>query len=220
MQDHLIELTQGSLIRNFSAGATVLYQGEVPRSVYVLLEGVIRVFSISDTGEEQVVTYHMGADMLPVSWIFDKSPSTLFFYEAVTDCRVALVDKPNFIEFFTTDIGRAQSLIDSLSTSYAAFLLRINALEQSKAREKLLYTLYYLCQRYGVSKGSHTQIALSLTHQHLAGLVGLTRETTATQMNQLKREKLLRYDKQIYAIDSEKLLDMIGEDSFRGLSIR
>jgi CRP/FNR family transcriptional regulator len=178
------------------------------------------VFSISDLGEEQIVTYHIGPDMFPVSWIFDKAPSTVFFYEALTDCEVALVDRKEFLDYFTSNGVRSRALIDSLATSYAAFLLRINALEQPKARQKLLYTLYYLCERYGVRKADKTTISIALTHQQLASLVGLTRETTATQMNQLKREKLLIYSHQMYTIDTEKLLDMIGEDSFRGMSIQ
>lgn len=219
MQDHLKLLAKDGLIRTYPSGSTVLYQGEVPRSAYVVVEGIVRVFSISEAGEEQIVTYHVGPDMFPVAWIFGKATSTVFFYEAVTDCRIALVDRTKFREYFMHDTERASCLVDSLSTSYAAFLLRINALEQSKARQKLLYTLYYLCQRYGMPSGSRIKISLSLTHQHLAGLVGLTRETTATQMNQLKREKLLSYNKQTYTVDSTMLLNMIGEDSFRGLSI-
>jgi CRP/FNR family transcriptional regulator len=220
MQDHLRQIAEMSLTRKYSAGATILYQGEVPRSVHVVLRGAVRVFGISELGEEQIVTYHIGPDMFPVSWIFDKAPSTVFFYEALTDCEIALVDRASFLEHFRQDADASMALADSLATSYAAFLLRINALEQPKARQKLLYTLYYLCERYGVKAGHKTTISLTLTHQQLASLVGLTRETTATQMNQLKREKLLTYSKQTYTVDTVKLLDMIGEDSFRGISIQ
>lgn len=220
MQDHLLQLAKTAIARKYSAGSTILYQGEVPRSVHVLTRGAVRVFSISELGEEQIVTYHIGPDMFPVSWVFDKSPSTVFFYEALTDCEVAMIDRTEFVDYFTQTPDTASALIDSLATSYAAFLLRINALEQPKARQKLLYTLYYLCQRYGEKSGDKTIISLALTHQQLASLVGLTRETTATQMNQLKREKLLTYAHQTYTIDTNKLLDMIGEDSFRGISIQ
>jgi CRP-like cAMP-binding protein len=104
-----------------------------------------------------------------------------------------------------------------LAGNYAASLLRITALEQAKARDKLLYTLYYLCCRYGKQVAKRVEIGISLTHQNLAALTGLTRETAATEMNRLKNCKLLTYDHQTYRVNMDALLDALGEDSFSGI---
>lgn len=221
MQDHLKNLSKAGIKRHYPAGATVLYQGEAPRSVQVVTKGAVRVFSISDAGEEQIVTYHTAYDMFPVSWIFGNVVGALFFYEAMTDTEIAHVPKEDFMAYFHASVERMDAVISSLASSYAAFMLRINALEQSKARQKLVYTLYYLSQRYGVRTPTNpelTKISISLTHQNIAALVGLTRETTTTQMNELRREKAVSYSSQTYVVDEERLLDIIGEDSFRGIT--
>ncbi len=220
MQDHIDELTKDALTRTYNAGSTVLYQGEVPRSVQVLRRGVVRVFSISNQGDEQIVTYHTAGEFFPTSWLFGKTVSSLFFYEAVTDCEVAFVPRETFLETVYSNPAVTRQLVDYFATSYAASLLRVTALEQPKARQKLLYTLYYLCQRHGYPVKSQVRISLALTHQHLAGLVGLTRETTATEMNRLRKEKILDYTNQTYDVNLERLLELIGEDSLRGMSIK
>ncbi len=92
-------------------------------------------------------------------------------------------------------------------------------LHHNANRDKLIYTLYYLCLRYGEAKATKTLIPLMLTHQNLAGLVGVTRETTATEMNRLEKQKVLSYDNQKYIVDVERLLNLIGEDSFRDINI-
>lgn len=219
MQDHLNGLIGQSIGRTYGSGSMILYQGEVPRSVCVLKRGVVRVYSISSQGDDQIVTYHVDGEFFPASWVFGKSPSTLFFYEAVTDCEVGWVPRDTFLEYIYELPERTEALVDYLATSYSGFLIRINALEQPKARQKLLYTLYYLCQRYGATDGEQIRIVLALTHQHIAALVGLTRETTATEMNRLRKEGVLDYTAQTYTVDTQRLLDAIGEDSFRGIKI-
>lgn len=219
MLEHLQPLISSSVTRKYPAGATILYQGEVPRAASILVSGIVRVFSISHQGDEQIVMYHVPGEFFPSSWIFGKTPSTLFFYEAVSECEIAFSPREQLIEFMMATPPRTHALLDYFTTNYSASLIRVNALEQPKAREKLTYTLYYLCQRYGQTQGSRVHIELKLTHQTLASLVGLTRETTAAEMSKLKKEKIISYNNQKYTIDLERLLDSIGEDSFRGLKI-
>ncbi len=219
MLTHLESLLNNHVKRKFSAGSTILYQGEVPRSACIIVSGIVRVFSISSHGDEQIVMYHVPGEFFPSSWIFDKSPGTLFFYEAVTDCEIAFVPKHELVNYMLAKPARLYALLDYFTTNYSASLIHVNALEQPKAREKLLYTIYYLCERFGERHRSKIHIPLTLTHQNLASLVGLTRETTATEMNKLKKQKVLKYDNQRYIVDEERLLDLIGEDSFRGIKI-
>lgn len=219
MTDHLKPLVTKSLRRSFSAGSTILYQGEAPRSACVLIKGVVRVFSISRQGDEQIVMFHVSGEFFPSSWIFGKSQGTLFFYEAMTDCEVVFVPRAELIKHMLSTPERMHALLDYFTTNYSALLIRVNALEQPKARDKLVYTLYYLCQRYVRRATGKVKIPFTLTHQSLAGLVGLTRETTAMEMSKLKKEGVIAYKQQQYTIDTNKLLELIGEDSFRDIMI-
>lgn len=220
MKKYLLSLAQNAQKRNFSPGSIILYQGEVPQYACIVTKGVVRVYSISEAGDDQIVTFHIEGEFFPASWFFNKSPSTIFFYEALTACEIAFVKKSALDEHIYATPQNTRELIDYLATNYTASLIRVNALEQSKARLKIVYTLYFLCERYGVKNIKNTvTIPISLTHQNFASLIGLTRETTATEMSKLKKEKVISYDQQCYRVDLEKLMDIIGEDSFRGISI-
>ena len=219
MLQHLQPLLDNSIKRRYSGGSTLYYQGEVPRSACVLVEGVVKVFSISASGDEQIVLYHVPGEIFPSSYIFGKSSSALFFYEALDDCQASFIPRQDLVDHIKAKPERMAAMLDYFTTNYSASLIHVNALEQPKARDKLLYILYYLCQRYGEQGSDNTQIPFALTHQNLASLVGLTRETTATEMNKLKKEGLLTYNSQKYIISMPKLLDLIGEDSFRQLNI-
>jgi CRP/FNR family transcriptional regulator, cyclic AMP receptor protein len=219
MLQHLQPLIDRSVVRTYNAGSTIIFQGEVPRSACILVSGTVRVQSISKQGDDQIVTFHVPGEFFPSSWIFGKTASALFFYDAVTDCEVAFAPRADLIAFMLAKSERMHALLDYFTSNYAASLIRINALEQPKARDKLVYTLYYLCQRFGQHTSKLITIPLNLTHKNFASLVGLTRETTATEMSKLKKEGVIRYQKQHYEIDLEKVMDIIGEDSFRNMSI-
>lgn len=218
MLEQLRDLIKNHPTRTYSAGSIVLYQGEVPRHALVVTAGVLKSSTISKGGDEQIISFYGAGDILPVSWIFGKTPSTLYFYEASTECEVVLVPRDVLLEYLHHS-KRVATLVDYLVTDHAASSIRISALEQPKARDKLTYTLYFLCQRYGQPNRGRVNINLSLTHQNLGALVGLTRETTATEMSKLKKEGVLSYRNQNYRVDLEKLLDLVGEDSFRGIKI-
>lgn len=218
MLNSLGPIIKKSVKRIYLPGSTIFYQGEVPRSAAIILSGLVRVYSISAQGDEQIINYHDSGEFIPTSWIFGKSAGSLFFYEAVDKCEIAYVPREEFLDFIYGEPEVMHQALDYYANNYMAFMIRVSALEQSKAREKLLYTLYYLCHRHGVpAKGGTVKIRLSLTHQAIASLVGLTRETAATEMNRLRAEKILRYSSQRYSVDKEKLLLIMGEDSFRDI---
>jgi CRP/FNR family cyclic AMP-dependent transcriptional regulator len=209
-----------SVLRTYNAGSTILYQGEVPRSACIIKKGVIKSFNISAQGEEQIVAFFIDGEIFPTPWLFGKTPGTLYFYEAVTECELYFVPRDEFRKFCDERSHVLQALLDYYVTQSTASLIRISALEQPKAHEKIMYTLYFLCQRYGEKKKTHTNIRLQLTHQEVANLVGLTRETTATELNKLKRQGVVDYGNQRYSVNEEKLLGLIGEDSFKNINLQ
>jgi CRP/FNR family transcriptional regulator, cyclic AMP receptor protein len=221
MIKHLEPLIAKSVQRKYSSGSTVLYQGEAPRSACILVDGIIKVYTISPEGEEQIILFLVEGDIFPLSWLFKKNPAVMFFYEALTNCRVAMVPPDELRESIMETPEKMASLIDYFAKNYTASLVRVNALQQSKAKDKLVYMLYYLCRRHGeeVLKNGRTVIPISLTHQNFASLVGLTRETTAIEMNKLKKQRVISYRQQKYYVDIPKLLEIMGEDSFRDIKV-
>jgi hypothetical protein len=109
------------------------------------------------------------------------------------------------------------SLFDTLSKDHTAAMLRINGLEQSRAEEKVAFTLYYLIFRYGTqAEGDefHT-ISITLRHTTIAGLVGLTRESTSRILSNLQKQGIIDYRSGTYRVKKALLESHIGEDAFR-----
>ncbi len=214
LKKHFPELTS----RFFSAGETILYQGELPRTAYVVKSGLIKIYSISVNGEERIVDFGVGGEILASSWVFGNASSTLYYYQAIEDCDLYEISRSDLLTYLKTSKA-ASVMLERVNGQYTAAMLRITALEQARARDKILFTFYYLLQRFGkeIVPGWYT-IHLSLTHQMVADLVGLTRETTAVELSSIKKTKVLSYKRQKYLVHKNRLLKAIGEDTFANIT--
>jgi CRP-like cAMP-binding protein len=220
MDDLLRELKPLGSFRTVPKGGNILFQGEVPRNVVVVRSGVIRAYTITSSGEERTVALHGEGDLLPLSWILDVTSNTLFYYEAVTDCRVFQVSKTAFSEYLKADASRSIALLKYTSNLYTSLLLRITGLEQSRAAEKIGFTLYYLLFTRGKeTKPGWYEIDVRLSHALFGSLVGLTRESTAKNMKVLRDKGIIDYSSFTYTVNKAKLEGFLGEDGFRDLSI-
>jgi CRP/FNR family transcriptional regulator, cyclic AMP receptor protein len=213
-------LLKDSVKRQVKAGDIIFYQGEAPRSACILKSGIVKVYNITSSGEEQLVNFQLPNEVFPTPWVFGKTPSVLYFYEALTDCELYLFPREEFLAYIKSDNKVLGIFLDYYVNNYIGAVMRITALEQPKAREKITYTMYYLVQRYGEHlTDDKVQIRIQLTHQHIANLVGLTRETTAVEMKKLKEAGVVHYVKQKYVVRVRKLLEMMGEDNFKDLNL-
>jgi len=208
------------LTKRFRQGNILVYQGEVPRSAYIVKSGIVKLYNITAQGDERIATFKLPGDIFPTTWSFDKNPAAFYYYEAQTDGEMYVVPTEEFRSFVRDNLEATRAIADHYLGHYAGALMRITALEQPKAADKVLYTLYYLMQVYGKeSLGGMIRIDMSLTQQMIADLIGLTRETTAAELVKLKKKGILKYRGREYSLDRAKLVLTLGEDNFKDLAI-
>lgn len=204
----------------FSSGSTILHQGEVPRGVYVIKSGTVKAFNIAHSGEEQIITYNIAGEFFPTPWLFNKAPSTIYYYSAAEPTEIYTIDKTKFLTFMRSEVNRSNTLIDYYVTAFSSALIRVNALEQITAVRKVLFTLYYLSQRFGKHSDTTIEIQLKLTQQSIADMTGLTRETVSGQLKALRQLNVFSISNHTYLINFPTLLSVMGEESFEDINLK
>lgn len=209
----------GSL-KTIKKGANVLFQGEIPRMVMIVRSGIVRAYTITSSGEERTVSLYGKNDIFPFSWVMHKTSNSLFYYEAVTDVRIFQVSRQRFTAELDTNPEAARGLLDHSANNYTALMLRITGLEQSRAADKIGFTLYHLVFTHGIeAKDGWYDIDVRLSHSLFASLVGLSRESTAKNLGTLREKGIIRYESFHYRVNKQKLEAFLGEDGFRDLSL-
>lgn len=215
MPQELLNICKQHLIQSRSPGEPILYQGEVPRHAYIISEGIVKVYDIGSGGDEKIINFLSVGDLLPPEWVFRKAPVGLYYYDAFTTCKFYRVPRETIEESIKTIPSVTQYLFQHYATSFVGSLLEINALEQSKGSEKIIHMLQYLLMRFpGEKSKDWHKINLRITHQDLANMTGLTRETTSTELNKLRRKKILEYANQHYSLNIPQLRSLLSSEEF------
>ncbi|MBA3758867.1 Crp/Fnr family transcriptional regulator, partial [Candidatus Saccharibacteria bacterium] len=204
-------------VRRFQKGEIILVQGEVPKSAYIVKKGVVKSYNLTAQGEEKPISFDVVGEMFPIAWMFGKAKFAQYYYEAFSDCEVYALLPEEYIGFLKKDPAVLFETFDGFVSNHINHQMRINALEQSKAAAKVLYTIHFLCLRFGREiKADTVRIELPLTQQDLANFMGLTRETTGIELKRLQRQGVLSYRKQNYLVKTNELDELLDEDYDQG----
>lgn len=200
--------------RTYRKGEIMIFQGEAPRSAFVIQSGVVKAYNLSIHGDEKPVGFFVAGDSFPGTWIYDKVPSAIYYYEAFTpESAVYLVPRTDYVSFIRSHPTLALAELDRYVNSQLSLSMQLNALQHSRANEKLMYTLHYLSITHGKPAGEKKrEIELHLTHQDFANLTGLTRETAATELNKLKHLGVINYGKNLpYTVNLAQLQSILND---------
>lgn len=207
--------------KHFEKGDMVLYQGEVPRGAMIIKNGILKTYNISAEGDEKPLAFDIAYDMLPITWIFNKTPSALYFYEAFSACDIYIVPRDDLLKYLQTNPVLLFKVMNRFVAAYAGQTMRLNALEYSRAIDKIVHTLHFLCLRFGEEKTPGIiEIQIPFSQQDLANLMGLTRETTGIELKKLQKRNVLTYHLQRYRVRLPELLKLLGEEELLVLQLK
>ncbi|MNQ94265.1 Fumarate and nitrate reduction regulatory protein [compost metagenome] len=173
----------------YSKGQVLLLQGEEADHIYYLLEGYVKVYTISYRGDEVILHVYRPLDFFPMSHAISPVQNK-YIYEADSDIVVRRAP----LEAVKTLIKEQPSIaLELLKRSYDYindFLDRQSLLMAGSARSKLIYELIIQCQRFS-SKDRNNRYTLDIHEGELAARIGLSRETINREVKKLKKEMLL-----------------------------
>ena len=210
-------------VRSYKKGEILIFQGEAPRTAYVMKKGVVKAYNLSANGDEKPVAFYTELETFPGAWAFGKMPSAIYYYEAFTDdVEVHLVPRQEYVDFIRSHPSAMYDELMRFVTDHVGKSMRLNALQHSRAGDKLIYTLHYLALSHGKRIAPKViEIELTLTHQDFANLTGLTRETAATELNKLKHSGIITYGKHTpYRIKLDKLNAMLNDQYIAEIEIK
>ena len=201
--------------RLFKKKEIIVFQGEAPRFAYIVKSGTVKAYNLSVNGDEKPVAFYEADSVFPASWVYGKTASATYYYEAFTpSVEVYAIERQEFVDFIKRRPELLYLQMEQLLNEQLGSSIRLNALQHSRASDKLIYTLHYLSLSHGrPATGDKIELTLELTHQDLANLTGLTRETAATELNKLKKQGIIEYGKHTpYRLDVARLMRMLNDE--------
>ncbi len=191
--------------------------------VYFVKSGYIRVYRVSEDGEELTLVILKPGDLFPFVWSENDLPNH-YYLEALTPVDVLKVPKEKFLSFLESQPRLTYELTSYLLVRFGGLLTRMEYLIFGNAYTKVAATLLVCAKSFGEQQGNQVMVNLPLTHKDIATMVGITRETTCLEMKKLERQGLISHQgryfiiKDLQGLEHESLLDE-EQDSFLNHSL-
>ena len=186
---------------------------DMPREVFLIQEGYVRMYTISLYIHE--LTIRIFAPGAAFSLIASLGGVTNhFFFEAFTKTRLTIIPQEVFKRVLDEDVTVIKNLNTNLLKGMAKITLRLGQAYYSTAPNKVISALFYFGKVMGHKEKNTIIFEEKIKHEDIANFAGLSRENTSRVLKDLEHKGLvdLKY-RHIKILDEEKLRIVVESDS-------
>lgn len=205
----LVELLESSRLRHSPKGQIIYYEGDIPNEAIFIKSGVVKLYNIDEQGNEKILHLLGPNSLIPLRFYSGGGIPLKWFYSSLIDCDLYVIPNESLRELMFQDSETSVYLMNRFSDEVHELLVRLDSLNKTNARDKLIAALKFLLVCHSVPRRSGwCRVSFPVSHQLLADMIGMTRESTAVAMKDLATEKIVRNPRQtILEIYPSKLID-------------
>lgn len=189
---------------------SIIIQPEEPLIyIYNIVTGYVKSYSINDNGLELIINIFKPYSFFPITETLAARTNT-YFFEAVTDVVLQKAPTQKVHDFVKSDSEVLYDLTRRISSGLEGFMIRTQYLIRSNSEQKVASSLVLLARRFGENmEAKKIKVLLPQTHEDIANLAGVSRETASIELKKLENRGILFSSKQTYIInDFEKLKEV------------
>ena len=209
LPDALQKQIQSARVKEIPKGQIIFYEGDSPHEVFIIKQGVVKIYNIDDDGNEKILHLISPPAVIPFTFFTGSNKPTQWFYGALTDCDLYLLERSEFKSIVKENPEVSSFLMNWFSKEVHELLTRLDSLGKTNVADKLQAALKFLAVRHSQRRSSGwLRVDFPVNHQLLADMIGMTRESTTTAMKELADQKVIRNPKlTTLEIDMKKLSD-------------
>lgn len=176
--------------RRWPSGASLFLEGERSSTVVIVVSGRVKVFSLTEHGEEVLLAVRGPGALLGELSAVDGAPRGASV-AALDPVEALVVGVPAFVEFLRTHPDAAMVLLRLVTA-------RLRDADRKRVEfgaldipARVAGRLVELAERFGEPDGDGVRIAVPLSQDELAGWVGASREAVAKALRVLRDRGLV-----------------------------
>jgi len=175
---------------SYPAGAVLFVEGQVPRGVYMLCQGQVKLTTASPEGKTIMRVAEAG-ELLGLYSALSGDVHELTA-EALQPCQVDFIRRDDFSKLMREHRDVAVNAMQQFGNYYRGACQQIRYLGLStSATEKLAGFLLEIGKGRGQETQKGLRFSLGLTHEEIAQVVGLTRESITRTFAEFRHRSLI-----------------------------
>jgi CRP-like cAMP-binding protein len=192
--DQLALLAASVGSQSFERGETIFHQGSIGSILYIVVSGQVRIYTISEAGQELTLTIFKTGDFLGELALLDGLPRSASA-QAMRLTTTLTLHRAAFLHTIEACPPIAASVLEAMAARLRHTTVYAEQLTSSSAPRRVVRQLLNLAALHGIAEGGATRIDLRLTQDDLASLSGTTRETVNRVLGLLRDQRLIRVER-------------------------
>ncbi|RFU69305.1 Crp/Fnr family transcriptional regulator [Bacillus sp. V59.32b] len=180
---------------------TIIQSPEMVRDgLYFVKEGALRLYIVNTEGKQ--FTIGILGKWSTFGEIDSFSLGTHGVYiETMEDTLLCSVGSEQFEKFLSTRPLIMKRVIRILSDQLQEKNNMLEKMALGTVKEKIIFLLLNLSEEFGVQEDNFHRIDLPLTHQEIGNMIGATRESVTSTINELVKVGMIRTGRKSLSID-------------------
>jgi CRP/FNR family transcriptional regulator, cyclic AMP receptor protein len=176
----------------YPQGAVLFVEGQLPRGIFVLCKGSVKMSINSPSGRTMIVKLAEPGEVLGLSATISGKPYEVTA-ETIDPCQVNFVKRDDFLRFLKEDVDACFKVAEQLGEKYHNACKEVRALGLShSAAEKLATLLLEWSSKNGEGAKGESRLKLRLTHEEIAQMIGTSRETVTRLFADMKKHQIVQ----------------------------
>jgi CRP/FNR family transcriptional regulator, cyclic AMP receptor protein len=203
--DALQRLSELVELKEIRRRQVIYLPGDPGVAVYLVNGGRVKVSKVTRDGKELTLAYRGPGEIFGETCLIDGGPREEMA-EAMENALVTEIERDQFEKLLQTQASLGWRMTKVLAQRRREVENKIENLVFKDVNSKLAELLLRLGNEYGVDDARGTLVALKITHQEMANLIGSTRETVSLTLAQFKRKGLIQTEgRKVIIADKEGL---------------
>jgi CRP/FNR family cyclic AMP-dependent transcriptional regulator len=195
LSDQELEVLAGSLgRRTFAKGMIIFHKGGTGQTLYIIESGRVRIFVLSESGQEITVNIYGPGDVFGEFSLLDGLPRSAGAV-ALERTVTRTLHRDDFLLHLDAYPRMARSIMEVLTTRLRYTTLHAETLSFLDVYGRVAAKLLELADRYGV-EGEGIEIELRLTQTELATWVAASRESVNKVLGTFREQGLIEMEGQ------------------------
>ncbi|MBI2593271.1 Crp/Fnr family transcriptional regulator [Candidatus Daviesbacteria bacterium] len=179
---------------NYKKGEIIIRSDDIPQGVFYVQKGYVSLYTMLEDGRQITLNIFKPGSYFSMMWAISDIPNA-YCFQAITQTSLYRAPKGEVVDFLKRNPDVLFDVTRRILVGLDGILTIIQHLVSGTAYQKIGTTLVILAKRFGrKSRNLGITIELALTHQDIANLCGITRETTSLAMKKLEKKKLISYN--------------------------
>lgn len=192
----------------YPKGATLFVEGQLPRGVFILCNGRVKLSTSSADGKTLILRISEKGEVLGLPATVTGKPYELTA-DVIEPTQANFISRQDFLLFLREHGEAALRVAQQLGETYHSAIAEMRTIGLShSASEKLARFLLEISAEHDQGKGE-IRYTLTLTHEEIAQMIGASRETVTRLFADFKKRQLLQVKGSTLIIKDKAALERV-----------